>query len=264
MDTANKSQAVNWAEFSASKYFWLSCSFLNSELLYILLIIFTVVTVENYLYFLSFRATMIFFFFFFALSWFPWMCFLAKSCFARHPSRNWKHWTIHNLTTFVAAVVGSLIYICLQWEKLMFGLEGGKNWCFHVPLSIKECRRSSWLFSRRSQHELGSRSCRVAQGNSGVTTGREASEEGIFAVPEQADDLSLWILPCLDAEELFREGWGDFLWVNIWFLRIAALWVVMVSPFQRKVLFGLLGGLLASDIKLAICSHLQTLFGIAG
>lgn len=44
------------------------------------------------------------------------------------------------------------------------------------------------------------------RGNSIVATGRGASEEGIFAVPVQRDHLPLWILPCLDGEELFREG----------------------------------------------------------
>lgn len=44
-----------------------------------------------------------------------------------------------------------------------------------------------------------------------VTAGRGDSEKGIFAVPVPADDFPLWILPCLDAEELFREGCGDSL-----------------------------------------------------
>lgn len=35
--------------------------------------------------------------------------------------------------------------------------------------------------------------------------------------------------------------------------------MVTVSLFQRKGLLGPLGGLLASDIKLAICSHLEAL-----
>lgn len=46
----------------------------------------------------------------------------------------------------------------------------------------------------------------MAPGKSIVAAGREASEEGIFAVPVQADDLPLWNLPCLDAEELSRGG----------------------------------------------------------
>lgn len=53
-------------------------------------------------------------------------------------------------------------------------MEDGKNWCFHVPLSVRARRRSSWLFSRRSQRGVEGRRCRVAPGNSVVAAGREA------------------------------------------------------------------------------------------
>lgn len=168
------------------------------------------------------------------------------------------------------------IYICLPWEKLLFGLEDGKNWCFHVPLSVRACPSVSQGMQKEQlvvlQEESAWSGRQEVQGGPGSLRSRRwqrGLEEGIFAVPVQADYLPLWILPCLGAEELFREGWGacgDSLRFSVSKYLVSKNHCPLsgdLSPFQKKGLLGPLGGLLASDIKLAICSHLETVFGIA-
>lgn len=206
---------------------------------------------------------------FFALSWFPWMCFLAKNCLARHPSWNWKHWTVHNLTNFAVAVVrcsdlylfavGKVTVWVGGWQELVFSCPSVSQGMQKEQLVVLQ-EESSW--SGRQEVQGGPGSLRSRRWQRGL-------EEGIFAVPVQADYLPLWILPCLGAEELFREGWGgcgDSPRFSVSKYLVSKNHCPLsgdLSPFQKKGLLGPLGGLLASDIKLAICSHLETVFGIA-
>lgn len=86
-------------------------------------------------------------------------------------------------------------------------LGGWQNLVFPCPSGSQVCRRSSWRLSRRVTLPWDAAAPGWLRGH----CWQGALREGIFAAPVPADDFPLWILPCLDAEELFREGCGDSL-----------------------------------------------------